>query len=193
MAGKTISVDLCGTIADCKPYDRLWYELFPRLYSDAHGVSFESAKEILVAEYARVGPQRVEWYSPSFWLRRFGISEQRYLKEVKKEIKVELPREVYELSRESRLILSTNVSMEVLKLTVDLSPFAAVYSSVEMGRARKDSAFWQEVIRAERGRCWPFVHLGDDYVYDYLYPASLGIMARLAPREVALKILRSYH
>lgn len=192
METKTISVDLCGTIANCSPYDRLWYELLPRLYSEFHGIGFENAKLRLAEEYRSVGPQRLEWYKPSFWIRRLSIDEERYVQEVKREIKIELPSEVYRASKNLRLILSTNVAKEVLLLTVDVSPFKAIYSSVDMGRARKDSAFWQAVASSERAIEWPFIHLGDDYVYDYLYPASLGIAARLAPISIALDILKSF-
>ncbi len=191
MGAKTVSVDLCGTLADCSPYDSLWYELMPRLYAERHKVSIDHAKVILAKEYRAVGPQRLEWYRPSYWIKKFSISEDAYIDAVKREVKIELPREVYMAGKRHRLILSTNVAMEVLSLTVDLSPFKAVYSSVDIGRPRKDSAFWQAVINNEAKIRWPFVHLGDDYVYDYLYPASLGIASRLASRFTAPELLNA--
>ncbi|MGC9208921.1 MAG: HAD family hydrolase [Nitrososphaeria archaeon] len=180
-----VSLDLCGTLSDCGVYDRMWYEVIPRMYAESKGIGLEEAMREVISSYRSVGPSSLSWYLPSYWIRRFGLSYDEFLRRCG-EIKVRVPEQVRKLRELYRVILSTNVSKEVLSFSLEDIFFDEVYSSVDMGYPRKDERFWMDVIRSEGVQPSDVIHLGDDFVYDYMIPSSLGIRASLARHDRVL-------
>ncbi len=176
---EVLSFDLCGTLDDCKVYSYMWYNVIPEMYAEAKGISFEEAKSIASKAYNQLGPSELEWYLPSYWIDKFGLSYADFLKKCK-DIKVRIPHELKKLKNKYRLILSTNVSKEVLKFSLNDNLFDEIYASVDLGYPKKDERFWKSVISKEKVQPCEIIHLGDDYVYDYLIPSSLGIRGKLS-------------
>ena len=185
MKAEVLSFDLCGTLDDCSVYNDMWYEIIPKMYAEKEGVELKEAKSFVMSSYKEVGPMRLEWYLPSFWIKKFGLDYDRFLNESSR-IKVRVPEELKKLRGKYRLILSTNVSKEVLSFSLVDNIFDEVYSSVDLGLPKKDERFWKLVLKNEKVSPFEIVHIGDDYVYDYLVPASLGLRANYA----SLKSLR---
>jgi FMN phosphatase YigB (HAD superfamily) len=172
-----VSLDLCGTIADCRGYDDLWYRIIPGLYSRSRGTSFDESVKKLRERYSLVGPSSIEWYKPSHWISELSLDMAEY-KKAASGINVKVAEGlVKRLKEKYRVILTTNVAKEVLELTVNLKLFDAVYSCVDMGTPKKDERFWKMLIAGEREMPYRILHLGDDYVYDYLIPSMAGIRA----------------
>ncbi|MDP8023035.1 MAG: HAD family hydrolase [Nitrososphaeria archaeon] len=176
---ETLSLDLCGTLDDCNVYNHMWYSVIPEMYAEAKGMNFEKAKSAVTKAYKEVGPSEIEWYLPSYWINRFGLNYEEFLKKCEN-VRVQVPYELKKLKNKYRLILSTNVSKEVLKFSLLENFFDEIYSSVDLGYPKKDERFWKAVIDKENVKPFEIVHLGDDYVYDYLIPSSLGIRSKLS-------------
>ncbi|MGC8660987.1 MAG: hypothetical protein ACP5TZ_00610 [Nitrososphaeria archaeon] len=174
-----VSLDLCGTIADCRVYDDMWYRVIPELYSRSRGTSFEESVKKLRKSYSAVGPSSLNWYRPSYWVNELSLDMTEF-KKAASNIYVKVDEsQVSRLREKYRVILTTNVAKEVLELTVNLKLFDGIYSCVDMGTPRKDETFWKMVIEGEHVRPYRILHLGDDYVYDYLIPSMAGIRARV--------------
>jgi len=176
---KVLSFDLCGTLNECNVYNSMWYEVIPEMYAKLEGISLEEAKKALIKAYNQLGPNKLEWYLPSYWINKFGLNYEEFLKKCKN-IKINVPSNLNKLKVKYRLILSTNVSKEVLEFSLLNSVFDRVYSSVDMGYPKKDERFWKEVIETENLLPHELIHFGDDYVYDYLIPSSLGARSKLS-------------
>ncbi len=174
-----LSFDLCGTLDDCNVYNIMWYNVIPEMYAETYGISLEEAKQVIMKSYKQLGPSEIGWYLPSYWIDKFGLNYEDFLRR-SKEIKVHVPREIEKLKSRYRLILSTNVSKEVLKFSLLDNIFDKIYSSVDLGYPKKDEGFWNSVINEENVKPFHIIHLGDDFVYDYLIPSSLGIRSILS-------------
>ena len=157
----------------------------PGMYAESRGIGLEEAKREVIRSYRSVGPMSLSWYLPSYWIRRLGLSYDEFLRRCA-DIKVRVPEQIRKLRDRYRVILSTNVSKEVLSFSLEDRFFDEVYSSVDMGYPRKDERFWMEVMRGEGVPPSDLIHLGDDFVYDYVIPSSLGIRASLAGHERVL-------
>ncbi len=178
-SNEVLSLDLCGTLDDCKIYNYMWYSVIPEMYAENRGISFEEAKIAVSKAYNQVGPSEIEWYLPSYWINKFGLNYEKFLKKCES-VKVHVPYELKNLKHKYRLILSTNVSKEVLAFSLAENFFDEIYSSVDLGYPKKDERFWNAVIDKENVKPFEIIHLGDDYVYDYLIPSSLGIRSKLS-------------
>ena len=144
-----VSLDLCGTIADCRVYDDMWYRVIPELYSRSRGTSFEESVKKLRKSYSAVGPSSLNWYRPSYWVNELSLDMTEFKKAA-----------------------------------------SNIYVKVDMGTPRKDETFWKMVIEGEHVRPYRILHLGDDYVYDYLIPSMAGIRARVTSLNKVVYDLR---
>lgn len=178
MSYSVVSLDLCGTIADCSGYDDLWYKIIPGLYSKRRGTGFEESVKKFRESYRSIGPSSLNWYRPSYWINKFSLDMAEYKKALSGIYVNVSESQVSRLREKYRVILTTNVAKEVLELTVNLKLFDGIYSCVDMGMPRKDETFWKMVISGENEMPYRIFHLGDDYVYDYLIPSMAGIRAR---------------
>ena len=183
MSYSIISFDLCGTIADCRAYDELWYRVIPELYSEKRGINFNESMDKIMGLYRSVGPLSLNWYRPSYWIDRLSLDLDLYRMKVK-DLHVKVNEDLVNMVRKDhRVILATNVATEVLELTVNLKLFDNIYSCIDMGRPTKDEAFWKSVIKSEGEKPYKILHMGDNYVYDYLIPSIMGIRSRITSFE----------
>ncbi len=173
-----VSFDLCGTVADCRIYDDLWYRIIPELYSKRFGMNFEESVRMLREIYRSAGPSDINWYRPSYWVEKFSLDKAEYRKLVSG-IKLSIDESIIRpLKKRYRIILATNVASEVLELTVNMKLFDDVYSCIDMKMTKKDERFWRRLISEEGVKPYMILHMGDDYVYDYLIPSLAGIRAQ---------------
>jgi len=180
-----ISFDLCGTIADCRAYDELWYRVIPELYSEKSGIKFDESLDKIKMLYRSVGPLSPNWYRPSYWINKLSLDADKYRRKVM-DLNVKINEDLVNMVRKDhRVILATNVATEVLELTVNLKLFDNIYSCIDMGRPTKDEVFWKYIIKSEGEKPYKIFHIGDNYVYDYLIPSVAGIRSRITSFEKA--------
>jgi len=141
-------------------------------------MNFEESVRRLREIYRSAGPSDINWYRPSYWIEEFSLDKAEYRKLVSG-IKLKIDESIIRLIKKRyRIILATNVASEVLELTVNMKLFDSVYSCIDMEITKKDERFWRRLISEEGEKPYMILHLGDDYVYDYLIPSLAGIRAQ---------------
>jgi len=202
MMVKVVSFDLDGTIVERKYTDYFWLEVIPKAYAEEKGIELNKAKRIVYLKYDEIGENDLRWYLPDFWLKYLNIRKN-------------LNKLLYEAFRESRpypyvkpllsvlrkkkfkLILCTNASrdfaIEVLEYLSLKNFFDKIYSCVsDYGLIRKTRSFYFRVLKDLKVPACLMVHIGDNYVYDYKIPASIGIKAILIKKPEMLNYLNLY-
>jgi putative hydrolase of the HAD superfamily len=184
---RVVSFDMDGTITDLSFVNSVWLEGIPRLYAIKNGVSLEDAITYVRREYEKVGRERLEWYDPSYWTKKFGLntSPEEVLGSFKNRIRV-FP-EVNEVLEECkdkgfRLIIVTNARREFVNLELERTKighyFERVFSSTsDFGLIKKTVNLYRKVCSIIGVSPGEMVHVGDDRCFDFVMPSKLGIKA----------------
>jgi HAD superfamily hydrolase (TIGR01549 family) len=203
---KVVSFDLDGTLTDTSFVDSVWLEGIPLLYASKKNLPLEDAKRIVKQEYDKIGRERIEWYDPSYWIRKFGlhISPIELLNSFESKIRT-FPevREVLEEIRLRRLkqIIVSNARREFVELEIDKTNIAHYFEQVfsatsDFGQIKKSVDVFRKVCNICRVTPEEMVHVGDDRLFDFDIPRKLGISAfyldrtRQCERETTIQNLR---
>ncbi len=186
------SFDVGGTIVDdAKGINDFWFKILPEEIARKRGISFEEALEFCKKEYVsheeKFGKDK-DWYSPEFWIRRFGINKSfiDLISKVKYEIRIfDDVKDALDLIRGYRKIIVTNHPIELVKFELGnyVKEFDRIYSSHENETLKSDVALWKKIIKDLKVSSGEIVHVGDRYLHDYLAPTSIGIRAYLLKRK----------
>jgi putative hydrolase of the HAD superfamily len=184
---KILSLDFNGTLAEVHGLDWFWREEIPRLYAQRAPLELVRAKDIVLEEYNRIGPQRSEWYDPHFWFKRYGIEEDFTVANMELVKITELYPDVmgFTLPVGIKLIICSRAWPELIRPVLEkagLKP-EAIFSPSVFGFAKKDSNFYLRVskIIGEDASC--FLHVGDSPEYDLAEPTKAGWFALLMDRS----------
>ncbi len=144
----TLMLDMDGTILDLAFDNYIWLDLVPRRYAAANGMSFEAAREELLARYRSVQGD-LEWYCLDHWNDHLGIDVVKIHHDVTYRIgylpgALEFLRSV--AATDKRVLLVTNSHPDTLHLKDAVTGFAdyfdGVHSSHAYGHAKESQAFW---------------------------------------------------
>ena len=189
---RVISFDFDGTIAKTAFADLFWLEGVPKLYAEKKNIELEEAKKILFTEYDKIGKERLEWYDPDYWFRRFEIDydwkklmeDYAYAIEIYPDVipTLEKIRERYVL------IVTSNARKEFIEIQMNKLDigryFDRVFSTISDFRmVKKDGDVYRKICEAMNIKEEEMLHVGDDYKFDYLIPRSLGINAVYLDRK----------
>jgi len=189
-----VSLDFAGTIAPKDFIDYFWLTLIPKFYSLKYGVGIEEAYRYVISEYESVSTDDVNWYLPNYWLERFGLIEYRdvMLSMLNDYVTVysEVPTVLTKLRENGiEIVIVSNTAIEFIDVFFNKYGelrkfFSKVYSCVShFGIPRKSKEFYLRVIEDLGVKPSNVVHVGDDVVYDFEVPRSLGIKAYLLDRS----------
>jgi len=200
---KIVSFDVGGTLVDNRYLDLVWNKAIPELYARKMNIDPESAKEYVLREYARVGDDDINWYSPEYWFKRFGLEGDPldFFESFKDEVRIypEVPSVLKNLSEKFLLIISTCTPRGILEVEIERIRcyFRRVFSSTsDFKLVRKTMEFYGRVCQAMRVSPQDVVHVGDDWNFDYLIPRKIGIRsfyldrARRKKNDLVIKDLR---
>lgn len=181
-----LSFDLDGTIVKSSFADAVWLEGLPRAYAHATGKSFETAKKELLEEYDRIGQERLEWYDPAYWYKRFNIPgdwrqllhQHRATIDCYPDATAVLPR----LARHYPLIISSNAKREFVDIELqDLQIrdcFTHIFSSTsDYHTVKKVTEFYLMICEKLHLPPEDIIHVGDSKRFDYDSPRAAGITA----------------
>jgi putative hydrolase of the HAD superfamily len=189
---KIVSFDLDGTLVDWSFADAFWFDCMARLYSSRWGLSFQESLQEIKRRYNQVGMDNLEWYNIEYWWREFGFggSWRDLIDECRPKVRpYPDAREALEALRQKfKLIVITNGIRELAEVEIEESGFKEYFDRVfsatsDFGLVKKTGDFYLGVLREIGASPAEVVHVGDNYVFDYLAPREAGIRAFFLDRE----------
>lgn len=194
MPVRVVSFDVGGTLVDNHYLDFVWNKAIPRLYAKQMKINFESAKEYVLREYARVGDESMNWYSPRYWFKNLDLEGDpiEFFKSFKGEVRLypEVPYVLKVLTNKFDLIISTSTPREILEIEIEnlRHYFKHVFSSTsDFKLVRKTSEFYSQICQIMGIKPSDVVHVGDDWSFDYVTPRKIGISAFYLDRTRQVK------
>jgi FMN phosphatase YigB (HAD superfamily) len=187
----TVSFDLDGTLTKSSFVDSVWMEGLPGLVADKLGTGFETAREMCVQAYARVGDDSLLWYRLPYWLEYFGldgVDAEGFIAGFGH--RLELFDDVLPVLEGLKgqghdLVLFSNAARPFLNVEVSrgaLEPFFSVMVSVsdDWGMVKSDP----DAFRRLKHMTGPdLIHVGDHARFDYEVPRGVGITSYLVSRD----------
>jgi len=189
---KVVSFDLDGTLIDRTFMDSLWFEGFSRRYAERWGVSQEEALREVTRRYDGVGMERLEWYDIDYWWKEFELrgSWRDLVDEFRSNVRAypEVHEVLDELHRRFKLIVITNGARELVEVETEqagLNDYIdRMFSATsDFGLVKKTSEFYLDILKAVGVSTAEVVHVGDNWVFDYLAPREACIRAFFLDRD----------
>lgn len=155
----TLMLDMDGTLLDLAFDNYIWKELVPRRYAVEKNMTYEEARELLMAKYAAVQGD-LEWYCLDHWCDRLDMDVVQLHHDMSHRIgylpgALEFLRRVQ--GRNIRVLLVTNAHPDTLALKDAMTGlgdyFDGLYSSHSYGHAKESQYFWnalQEEVGFDR-------------------------------------------
>ncbi|HJN96670.1 MAG: hypothetical protein CMQ15_03675 [Gammaproteobacteria bacterium] len=147
----TIMFDMDGTLLDLHFDNYFWLNLVPTMYSRAHGVSEENAREIIRGKYAEVHGT-LNWYCIDYWEDELQLDIAELKTTIKHKICVRpnVEKLLQELQRNNkRLLLITNAHPSSLKIKMDHTGIGDYFhkriSSHSLKLAKENHGFWESL------------------------------------------------
>ena len=145
-----------GTLLDKHFDDYFWEHLLPEKYALKRQISFERAKEELLARY-RTHEGTLNWTDIDFWSKEVDIDIPSLKEQIHHLIEVHPHVEEFlQMLRQQgkKIYLVTNAHYKVLEIKLRKTEigryFDAAVTSFEMGYAKEDIRFWEKVERRLR-------------------------------------------
>ncbi|MBO3799622.1 MAG: HAD family hydrolase [Candidatus Brockarchaeota archaeon] len=186
---EAVSLDVTGTLVDGRSVKYFWDVLIPSAYARKHRVPFEKAFSNVKQMYGTISPDDVRWYLPEYWMKKLGIEEsiEELLRELKPLITIfpDVKPVIAELSSNHSLIVSSNLPMLLLETVLDdfKKYFLKVFSSVSTySLPRKTAEFYVKVCSDAGFKPREILHVGDNFIYDFLIPRFVGIKSLIIKR-----------
>jgi HAD superfamily hydrolase (TIGR01549 family) len=169
--------------------DIIWDEAVPKLYSQKKGIPLDDAKIYLRQEYDKIGEERVEWYDIQYWFDRFELKNYNGLLDTyKNEISYypETKSVLEELKKDYILIIISNAGRDFLKRTTEKIKhyFEYIYSAPsDFNLTKKSPDVFLKVCKQMKIKPSDFIHIGDNWIQDYIAPRKIGASAFFIDRD----------
>ncbi len=185
---KIVSFDVEGTLVTTDFSYAIWFEAIPQRYAERHGLTIEQAKNLVRAEYEKIGDQKPEWYDIKYWFTKFDLgnhepSMERY------HHKVDYYPEVMEIlssfSKSYKLIATSGSAREFLHhLLRGVEPyFHRIFSSTSDYKQPKTNDFYLKICENLKVTPDQILHVGDNWQFDYVSASEIGINAVFLDRK----------
>ncbi len=177
---KVISFDLHETLATPDFVLSVWYEGIPQVFSTKRNLAFEAAKSAVFNEYKTVSDDTREYYDLNYWSERLNLGGYGAAIDFCKH-KVAYYPEVIEvlqsLSRKYPLIISTSMPREFIPPIVEgiEKYFTKIFSSFSDCYQFKTADFYRIVLKEMGIEPSEMLHVGNDWLKDYIIPCEVGI------------------
>ncbi|RZG87780.1 HAD-IA family hydrolase [Acinetobacter venetianus] len=143
--------DMDGTLLDLAFDDFIWNHCLPERHAQIHQCSLEQSQQTLFQFYQQ-HKHTLSWYSSAYWTAKVGVDVLQLQYEHREKIAARAGcHQLLERLKAKgyRCWLLTNADQAGLQLkleNVELSPyFELMISSEELGHAKEDVGFWQNL------------------------------------------------
>ena len=181
-----LSFDLDGTLMKPGFGDKVWLEGLPNIYAMTHNISFEEARDQLLAAYDTLGNERREWYDLNYWITTLNldITPDELLNTFSKYITPysEVPTLLNRFFKNYTLIVSSAAMKPFIYIELKtahlMDYFTALFSATSDTKTVKKDPFFYQMI-TQKMDCNPteIIHVGDNKEFDYLSPKKAGLYA----------------
>ena len=185
-----ISLDFAGTLITMDMIDYFWNEAIPRYYAKERGISLEEAREFILSEYDKIGMKDLRWYLPRYWLDRFKlkVSIEELLRESLRYLKVfeDVRKALPKITSKFTTIIVSNASREFIEAFLEHEKIKIdkVFSTVtDLGVISKTPEVYKKIGKEMGNR--KILHVGDDFVQDFINPRIAGWRSLLLNREAS--------
>ena len=189
---KIISFDLDGTLINWDFANSLWFDGISKCYAERWGLSPEKALREIKRRYDGVGMERLEWYDINYWWKEFDLGGSWKDLVEQCQSRVRTYPEVHEvlegLHRRFKLMVITNEARELAEVEIEQAGLKKyidwMFSATsDFGLVKKTGAFYSDILKAIGISPAEVVHVGDNWVFDYLAPRETGIRAFFLDRN----------
>jgi HAD superfamily hydrolase (TIGR01509 family) len=147
----TVLLDMDGTLLDLHFDNHFWLEHLPKKLAEKHGVSVETAKDLMAVDYAQV-MGTLSWYCLDFWTEKLNIDIVEAKREIEHLISIRadsLPF-IDALKASGReVILVTNAHPDSLSLKVEHTQLDKhidqLISTHEFAVTKESQLLWQRL------------------------------------------------
>lgn len=153
----TLLLDMDGTLLDLNFDNVFWQTEIPKAYAIHRDISLAEAHAYLEPTFAA---QRgtLAWYSTDYWSDTLGFDVMAIKHQHSSLIAIHPHVEAFlhyaQQHTPLKIILATNADPHVLQLKMQhtglASYFDALLTSHELGHAKEDQAFWQELMQQQQ-------------------------------------------
>jgi len=193
MSIRVISFDLDGTLVDHHFADSVWHEGMAELYAKRYNVDSNEAKERLLSLYREVGESSLLWYDLTYWFKRLDLpgSPQELLERFRNRVRVfpEVHEVLKSLKEKSafKLVLFSNAAREFMEIELQEGKLQEYFSLTiscvsDWGRVKDENAYKRlSFVLGVPPK--EILHVGDNELFDFLYPKAVGIKTILIDRQ----------
>jgi putative hydrolase of the HAD superfamily len=193
MHRRIISFDLDGTLINWDFAEALWFRGMSEEYAKRWGLDLREAMDEVKRRYDAVGMERLEWYDIEYWWREFDLpGSWRELAERCRHAVGTYP-EVHEVlgwlrERCDEMIVVTNGCRELSEIELEQSGIGRYVDRLfsvtsDFRTVKKDGSVYRRILAAIGASPDEVVHVGDNWIFDYLAPREAGIRAFFLDRE----------
>ena len=149
----TVLLDMDGTLLDKHFDDYFWEHYVPEVYGAKHGVGLAAAREQLLASYKKI-EGTLEWTDLDYWSRELGLDIPAL--KMKIDHLIDVHPYVIDFLKYCRGIgkkvhLVTNAHSKTLEIKMRKTAlgdyFDRIICAEEVGMAKEDPAFWEQLER----------------------------------------------
>jgi len=193
MSIRVISFDLDGTLVDHNFADSVWHEGMAELYARRYNLDLNEAKEKLLSLYQQVGENSLLWYDLGYWFKRLDLpgSPRNLLERFRNRVNVfpEVHEVLKSLKKNSafKLVLFSNAAREFMEIELKEGKLEGYFSLTiscvsDWGRVKDESAY-KKLCSLLGIPAKEILHVGDNKLFDFLYPKAVGIKTILVDRQ----------
>jgi HAD superfamily hydrolase (TIGR01549 family) len=180
------SFDLDGTLVDLAFTDLVWHNGIPELFAQKAGMDPSEAREVVLAEYRKVGDGALEWYDIAYWFRYLNLpgESKELLEQYASQVRVypEVPEVLKRLGERYSLVILSNAAREFIEVEVRQGGLAGYFDLVvsatsDFGLVKKSHEFYRRICQLLEIHPQGLIHIGDHWEFDYQIPREIGVTA----------------
>jgi len=192
MAIKFISFDLDGTLTTTDFDTCIWKEEIIKLYAEKHKLSFDKAYKRVWEEYDKVPAWTLDWLDIKFWFNHFDFKKdwREVFENCKGKIELypEVEEVLKELKKKYKLVLITNSTREFMDIKFRTTHIDKYFdhsfsATSDFVRGKRGANIFKRIGKILKAKPNEILHVGDDLVFDYKNPTSMGMNALLLDRK----------
>lgn len=152
---ETVFLDMDGTLLDLYFDNHFWLEHLPVKYAEANQLSHDEAHAALIQQYGNVRGT-LDWYCIDYWSRQLKLDIRQLKHEQAHRVAIR-PNALHFLqavnASNKRVVMVTNAHPATIEIKLEKTGidqhFDRILNSHDVGLAKEQAGFWQQLHRIE--------------------------------------------